>query len=247
MPRTDLEPARDAARPSKSPAIRVLVVDDKTRDSELVETALQVVGFQTKAVRNPLDVMQVIKDWPPDVIILDVSMPGIDGVVLARRLKESQCDAGLMFLTSRHEMDTVTEALDIADQYMNKPFKSYELVARVRVVLRNRKRTAPPATDPRKPRIDALKGVVTLPDGRKKKITALDIVILAELLAANGHPVSNAQLKLAGWGEYEASQASNTTLQQSIRRLRKKLERNPSRPELIVTVPGVGYRYVLDA
>lgn len=247
MPHSDHESSREPARPPAPTGTRVLIVDDEERHSELAQIALQAVGYSTRAVHNPLKVMGEVERWSPDVIILDVRMPGIDGVSLARRLRDSKCDAGLMFLTSVKDASVFSEALDIADQYIVKPFEPFELVARVRVVLRNRKSKAPSSIGPKKPRIDALKGKITLLDGRTIDVTKREIAILTELLAANGKPVSNEQLKRAVWGEYELALSSNATLHANVRRLRKKLERDASRPELIVTAPNVGYRFVLDS
>ncbi len=247
MPRSNPESAREPAPSSAPSRTRILIVDDEERHSELAEIALQAVGYSTIAVQNPLHAMREVERWSPDVIILDVRMPGLDGVSLARRLKDSKCDAGLLFLTSVRDVDVFSDAMDIADQYIIKPFKPFDLVARVRVVLRNHKKSAPSPIDTRKPRIDTVKGKIFLSDGRSFDITKREIAILTELLAANGKPVSNEQLKRVVWDEYEASRGSNATLHANVRRLRKKLERDASRPELIVTAPNVGYRFVLDS
>lgn len=247
MPRSNPEPTRESARSSAPSSTRVLIVDDEERHSELAEIALRAVGYSTKAVQNPLNAMKEVERWSPDVVILDVRMPGLDGVSLARRLKDSKSDAGLLFLTSVRDVGVFSDAMDIADQYIIKPFEPFDLVARVRVVLRNRKKTATPSGDSRKPRVDALNGKINLPDGRTFNITKREIAILTELLAANGKPVSNEQLKRVVWGEYEASTPSNATVHTNMRRLRKKLERDASRPELIVTTPNVGYRFILDS
>lgn len=254
MPRSEPEPTREPARSSVPSSTRILIVDDEEKHSELAEIALQAVGYSTRTVQNPLNVIEEVERWSPDAIILDVRMPGIDGVTLARRLKERQCDAGLLFLTSVRDVGVFSDAMGLADQYIFKRFEPYDLVARVGAVLRNRERLASSSIDSRKPRIDsrkphinALKGKLFLPDGRTFDVTKREIDILTELLAANGEPVPNEELKRAVWGEYEASNPSNATLQANVLRLRKKIERDPSRPELIVLVPNVGYRFVLDS
>lgn len=247
MPRSEPEPTREPVRPSVPSATRILIVDDEEQHSELAEIALQAVGYSTRTVQNPLKVIEEVERWSPDAIILDVRMPGIDGITLARRLKERQCDAGLIFLTSVRDVAMFSDAMDVADQYIYKRFEPYDLVARVRVVLRNRKRMMPPSIDIRKPRVDSVKGKIFLADGRICNVTKCEVAILTELLAANGRPVPNEQLKRAVWGDYETENASNASLHANIRRLRKKLERDASRPELIVLAPNIGYRFALDS
>lgn len=249
MPRLESQSFGEFPRAPKPSTTRVLIVDDQFRHSELAEIALKAVGYQTRTVQDPLNVLRIVNEWAPDVIILDVRMPRMDGVTLARKLRANACKAGLLFLTSINEADTVDAALDLADQYIVKPFEPFDLVARVRVVMRNLRQSsrAGASGDSRLPQIDPSKCRVSMPDGRTFDLTKREIAILSELIAANGQTVTNAQLRRAIWGDYSDDANSNNNIQAIIRRLRVKLERNADQPELIVTRPKVGYRLALDA
>ncbi len=228
---------------------RILIVDDEPSAYEPCEAVLSTVpSYVVRAEQSPLRALVVAREWRPDVIILDISMEELRGIELARRLKADGCAADLMFVTSAGDIKTKEEGLELADQYLTKPYQSRELLARMRALLRRREQgagRAEHAGDDAWPAIDLASRSVRLPNGKAATLTTTELKLLLALLAGKGEPVSTRRLLQAVWNQEVApddGEARNSPrVQANISRLRGKLERFPDQPEVIITVPRSGY------
>lgn len=242
---------------------RILIVDDEEAARALSEGALSTVkGYEVQAEASTSKARQIARQWRPDVIILDITMPEMNGIALAALLRADGCDAELMFLTGDDKIDTKEEGLEIANQYLTKPYNTRELLAVVRVMLRTRRQQGAHARaryTPAHPEIDALRPVfdetsdlVRIPRGRDARLTGVTRMLLLALLAGEGKPVSKRKLYEAVWmsGSTTESRATlkpgeKNLVEVSINRLRTKIEIDSTQPELIITARGGGYFYNL--
>ena len=220
----------------------VLVVDDEPIVREVVATYLRREGYRALEAGDGLAARDLIERTRPELIVLDVMLPGIDGLELCRWIR-SRSEVPVIMLTARGEEADRIVGLDLgADDYVTKPFSPRELVARVRSVLRR----APGGASARRVEagpllIDAGTREVTR-DGVALKLTAKEFDLLW-FLAGNPRLVfSRDQLMDRVWG-YEAA-FDTGTVTVHVRRLREKIEEDPSRPRHVQTVWGVGYRFV---
>ncbi|HEY7974027.1 MAG TPA: response regulator transcription factor [Ktedonobacterales bacterium] len=241
-----------------APIWRILIVDDEEDLGNLCQFALSTVrGYVVRYEQHPLLVQALVHEWQPDLIILDVMMPELDGIILGKRLKEdTNCHADLMFVTSSDETETELDGLELAEEYVTKPVEAKVLLLRVRNILRRRNKMDAHAQGGRgqsssRPTIDLMSRVVHLPDGRVVTLTPTELRLLVALLDGNGQPVSYAALLKQVWGLEDdegaaADESSNRQLLQvHMARLRKKIEARPRQPEVLVTVPRGGYCFVL--
>lgn len=241
---------------------RILVVDDDERAAENCKYALSAVrGYSVRTELQPLHVQQVAREWNPDLIILDVTMPKLDGFELARLLIADGCPASLMFITSHQEPDYEVNGIDLAEEFITKPYDVQVLLARVRNILRRREQNRESRQLSRnreisRPIIDQRSQFVRVPHGNDATLTPVEMRLLMALLDHANQPVSYDDLLRACWdielGEtdprtHDALQrrANHQLVQTNISRLRSKIEVNPDQPELIITIPRVGYSYVL--
>ncbi len=220
----------------------VLVVDDEPIVREVVATYLRREGYRTLEAADGLSARDLIERAPPALVVLDLMLPGMDGLELCRWIR-ARSDVPVIMLTARGEEADRLVGLDLgADDYVTKPFSPRELVARVRTVLRR----APRAPAARRIEagplaIDAGTREVTR-SGRALRLTAKEFDLLW-FLANNPRLVfSRNQLMDRVWG-YEAA-FDTGTVTVHVRRLREKIEDDPSRPRHVQTVWGVGYRFV---
>jgi DNA-binding response OmpR family regulator len=222
--------------------VRVLVVEDQPKMARLLQRGLRDDGFVTDVCGSGEDALWMAGSTPYDAVVLDVMLPGIDGLALCRWIR-SRSSLPVILLTARgDEVDRIVGLELGADDYVTKPFSPRELAARVRTVLR---RIGPQV--PREERLTAGELVIdgatreVTKAGRAVQLTAKEFDLLRFLA---GHPrrvFSRDQLMSRVWG-YEAAYDTGT-LTVHIRRLREKLEDDPSRPQLLQTVWGVGYRF----
>jgi DNA-binding response OmpR family regulator len=221
----------------------VLVVDDEQIVREVVVRYLEREGYRTLEASDGNVARELIERDAPDLVVLDVMLPGTDGLALCRWIR-SRSDLPVILLTARGEEADRIVGLELgADDYVTKPFSPRELAARVRTVLR---RSAPAeprgrAIDLGDLRIDASAREVTK-DGRRLALTAREFDLLWFLASHPRHVFSRSQLMSRVWG-YEAA-LDTGTVTVHVRRLREKIEDDPSRPTRIETVWGVGYRLV---
>ncbi|MDV3124438.1 response regulator transcription factor [Mycobacterium sp. 21AC1] len=220
---------------------RALVVDDEVPLAGVVASYLAREQFEVSMAHNGLDALTLAREVDPDVVVLDLGLPGVDGVEVCRRLRTFS-DAYVVMLTARDtEMDTIVGLSVGADDYVTKPFSPRELVARIRAMLR-RPRTTSPAADARvfgALRIDVAGRQVFL-DEEPIMLTRTEFDVLAALSARPGVALHRRQLLETVW---EPSYVGNEHLVDvHIGHLRRKLGDDPTNPRYVVTVRGVGYR-----
>ncbi|HEY4413333.1 MAG TPA: response regulator transcription factor [Gaiellaceae bacterium] len=222
----------------------VLVVDDEPIVRDVVVRYLQRDGFETLVAGDGDAARRLIEEAPPALVVLDVMLPGTDGLALCRWIR-ARGDLPVIMLTARGDEADRIVGLELgADDYVTKPFSPRELAVRVQTVLR---RATPAAKDAQRLELDGL--VIdphtreVLRDGERLRLTAKEFDLLF-FLASNPRQVfSRDQLMGRVWG-YEAA-VDTGTVTVHIRRLRAKIERDPSSPERLETVWGVGYRFTL--
>jgi two-component system, OmpR family, response regulator ResD len=221
----------------------VLVVDDEPIVREVVVRYLERDGFRTLEAGDGVRARELLAETTPSIVVLDVMLPGIDGLELCRWIR-ARSELPVIMLTARGEEADRIVGLELgADDYVTKPFSPRELSARVRSVLR---RSAPPQTAPQRLEfgdlvIDAATRDVTK-DGRLLRLTMKEFDLLWFLADHPRRVFSRDQLMDRVWG-YEAA-VDTGTVTVHVRRLREKIEDDPSRPRRLETVWGVGYRFV---
>jgi DNA-binding response OmpR family regulator len=220
--------------------VRVLVVDDEPPIIELITGYLVREGYEVMSEDDGLAALETIRTSAPDVVVLDVMLPGLDGIEVCRRLRAFS-DAYVLMLTARgEEIDRIMGLTVGADDYLVKPFSPRELVARVKALLR-RPRPGPgahPAT-PAGLEIDEPRHAVHV-DGSPVELTALEFGLLAALARDPGVVVGRQALLDQVWGP--AFVADDHLVDVHVANLRRKLGDDPSRPRFVETVRGVGYR-----
>ena len=221
----------------------VLVVDDEPIVREVVVRYLEREGFRTLEAGDGQSARELVESGAPNLVVLDVMLPGTDGLTLCRWIR-SRSDLPVIMLTARGEEADRIVGLELgADDYVTKPFSPRELAARVRTVLR---RAEPATTRAERLSFDGLEldaGTRDVHrDGRTLRLTAKEFDLLWFLASHPRRVFSREQLMSRVWG-YE-SELDTGTVTVHVRRLREKIESDPSRPRYLETVWGVGYRFV---
>jgi two-component system KDP operon response regulator KdpE len=206
-----------------------------------LEINLRARGYDVESARDGRSSLQIAAEREPDVVVLDLGLPDLDGVKVLRRLREHS-DVPIIVLSARRDSDDKVEALDLgADDYVTKPFGMDELMARIRAAVRRSGRTDSPglvSTDEFTLDFDAK---VATRAGEPVRLTPTEWSIV-ELLARNaGKLVSQSELLHEVWGP--SYHRETNYLRVYLAGLRRKLEADPSRPRHLVTEPGMGYRF----
>jgi two-component system, OmpR family, phosphate regulon response regulator PhoB len=225
----------------------VLVVEDEPDIRDLVVLHLTREGFRCRTAGNGPDALREARAAPPDLVVLDLMLPGMDGLEVCRRLRAEGATAGVPIIMLTAKADEVDRVVGLelgADDYVAKPFSPKELVARVRAVLR---RSRPPAETGVVLRagtlaLDAARHVVTV-DARPLGLTPKEFDLLHALMESTGRVLSREQLLARVWGYAHAEEIESRTVDVHVRRLRAKLGAEGGR---IVTITGVGYRLEPD-
>jgi two-component system alkaline phosphatase synthesis response regulator PhoP len=225
-------------------AVRVLVVDDEANLVELVQGYLSREGYRVLTAGDGYTALDLARDERPDLIVLDLMLPGLDGLEVCRRLRQFS-DAYVLMLTARaEEVDKVVGLSVGADDYLTKPFSPRELVARVKAMLRRPRSTA--SAEPEAPPPQHLGDLVidragheVLKRGVPLALTAREHALLATLAAHPGRVFTRAQLLERVWG---SDFYDDHVVEVHVGNLRRKLEDDPARPRWVQTVRGVGYR-----
>jgi two-component system alkaline phosphatase synthesis response regulator PhoP len=230
-----------AARPSTMPAMaRILVVDDEPKIVRLVRDYLEHGGFEVVVAREGREALMRARTDHPDLIVLDLGLPGLDGLDVTRTLRR---DSGvpLIMLTARDSETDKVLGLELgADDYLTKPFSPRELVARIRAVLRRHERADPTDTI----RVGEL--LIDVPRlraevaGRAVPLTASEFDLLATMARQPGRVFTRSQLLDAIRGQ--AIESYERAIDAHVKNIRRKLEPDPRRPRYLLTVYGVGYR-----
>jgi DNA-binding response OmpR family regulator len=221
---------------------RVLVVDDDHTVREVVVSYLRAGGHDVSESGDGETALKLLRDLPHDLVVLDLMLPGIDGLEVCRRLRERSDVPVIMLTALGHETDRVVGLERGADDYVTKPFSPRELVLRVDSVLR---RAVPRETPPVEPvrdgdlTIDPARRTATLA-GTPLNLTAREFDLLAFLVSAPGTVHTREDLLARVWGWTFGDQSTVTV---HVRRLREKVEVEPTNPTRLVTVWGVGYRW----
>ena len=223
---------------------RVLVVDDDPTVAEVVLGYLRRDGFEAAHAADGLSALAIAAQAPPDLVVLDLMLPGIDGLEVCRRLRAERPELPIVMLTARGEEDDRIAGLEVgADDYVVKPFSPRELALRVRSVLRRSESTVSAATDPVLVDgdlvVDTRARSVVL-RGETVALTAREFDLLAHLMATPGKAWRREELMRDVWG-WEFGDQSTVTVH--VRRVREKVELDPADPVRLVTVWGVGYRW----
>ncbi|MGH3637678.1 MAG: response regulator [Mycobacterium sp.] len=234
---------------TSAPSRRALVVDDEVPLTEIVGSYLSREGFEVHAAHDGVAAVALASSVDPDVVVLDVGLPGIDGFEVCRRLRIFS-DAYVIMLTARDtEVDTVVGLSVGADDYITKPFSPRELVARIQAMLRRPRRAVAEVAeggDERRPprRVGALSIDV---DGREVRLDESEIMLtrtefdlLDALSARPGKVLGRRQLIEIVWGD--AWVGSDNIVDVHVGHLRRKLGEDPAQPRYVTTVRGVGYR-----
>jgi DNA-binding response OmpR family regulator len=223
-----------------SPAT-VLVVDDEPLIVELVRGYLQREGMTVLVAGDGPAALELTRREAPDVVVLDLMLPGLDGVEVCRQLRTFS-DAYVLMLTARsEEIDRVVGLSVGADDYLVKPFSPRELVARIRALLRRPRTTAVAASFPEALAVDQARHEVRV-DGEPIELTPTEFSLLATLARDPGLVLSRQQLLDEVWGvDYVAD---DHLVDVHVANLRRKLGDDPDAPRFIETVRGVGYRLV---
>jgi DNA-binding response OmpR family regulator len=222
---------------------RILVVEDESMVAEVVERYLRRDGHSVMVAHDGASAMESVERYQPDLIVLDLMLPGIDGMEVCRRVRDRSSVPIIMLTARGEETDKVVGLAIGADDYVTKPFSPRELAARVKAVLRRSAQRAPADEDTL--HFDDLrisKRRRTAEDQRGAiKLTAREFDLLFHLANHAGQVFSREQLMDAVWDYEFAGDADTVTVH--MRRLRSKVEIEPSRPRHLKTVWGVGYKF----
>jgi two-component system KDP operon response regulator KdpE len=224
---------------------RVLVVDDEPEAIKYVSTNLRVRGYEVLTAEDGLAALRAFDQSIVDLVILDIMMPGPDGFEVCRAIRK-RSDVPIIMLSARGQERDIVRALNLgADDYLTKPFGVEEMLARVRAALR---RTTQIGAAPRPPlvveglEIDFGARQVTVA-GQGVKLTPTEYDLLAHLAVNAGRVLTHRSLLQAVWGPEYGDETEY--LWAYIRRLRRKIEADPSNPRHVLTQPGVGYYFAL--
>lgn len=224
---------------------RVLVAEDDTTVSGVLSAYLLKAGFDPRIAADGVTALQEWSRWKPDVVVLDVMLPGMSGLEVLQRRRADDDGAAVVILSARGDEEDRLLGLEVgADDYVVKPFSPREVVLRVQALLRRSERLGANSMLPR---------VVTVGDlvidlhartarirGAVLSLTHREFDLLAYLMTHRGEALSKEALMRRVWG-WDFGDTSTVTVH--VRRLREKIERDPSDPELVLTVRGTGYRF----
>lgn len=233
---------RDMASPDSPP--RILVVDDEKPLARMVASYLERAGYATRVEHTGPDGLAAVRVWEPDVVILDLGLPGLDGMEVCRQLRAFS-EAYVIMLTARaDEFDTVMGFSAGADDYVTKPFGVRALVSRVQALLRRPRELAGAAAAVQQRTVGGLRIDVAAHeaflDGEQLALTPTEMSLLLTLSERPRWAFSRRQLLDAVWGEHWVG--DDHIVDVHVANLRRKLGDDPTRPRYVLTVRGVGYR-----
>jgi len=223
----------------------ILVVDDEPQIRRVMRATLASKGYEITEARSGEEALEKLRGQQPNLVILDVNMPGIGGLEACREIRE-RSDVPIIMLTVRNGERDKVQALDAgADDYVVKPFGIEELLARIRAALRrtNASDPLPPVNSPDL-QID-FESRKVLVRGQPVRLTPKEFGLMRQLVANAGKPISHRSLLQAVWGPDYGEETEY--LRVFINQLRKKIELDPKNPRYIRTEPWIGYRFELPA
>jgi two-component system, OmpR family, KDP operon response regulator KdpE len=223
----------------------VLIIDDEVQIRRLLWVALEANGYRVYEAANGKDGLAEAAQCRPDAVILDLGLPDMNGVTVLQRLREWS-KAPVLVLSVQDGEDDKVSALDHgADDFINKPFGTAELLARLRVAQRHAQPISDNAVFHSGPLEVDLAGRTVTVRGREVKMTPTEYSLLRLLVRNAGKVVTHRQILKEVWGPTYGDQTHY--LRVYIAHLREKIETSPGRPELLITEPGVGYRLLPQA
>jgi DNA-binding response OmpR family regulator len=225
---------------------KILIVDDDRKTLELIKLYLEKDGYQVLVAHDGRQALELARQKRPDLVLLDLMLPNVEGLDVCRILR-AEAPNPIIMLTARTTEDDKLLGLDLgADDYITKPFSPRELVARVRVVLRRagaEREQGPPTASFRELVVDFVGHEARL-RGASLRLTPKEFKLLETLIKQPGRAWSRLELLEQVFGfDYEGLER---TVDVHVMNLRKKIERDPTRPEYIQTVYGVGYKFTED-
>ena len=234
----------------------VLVVEDEEHLAAGLKFNLEAEGYTVDVEDNGLTALERLKESAHEfhLVLLDVMLPGLDGFEVVRRLREAGTFIPVMILTAREEADDVSRGFEAgADDYLPKPFDLSVLFARIRALLRRKEwlerssdKNQQPACDEFRfsgKRIDFVRQQLER-DGAERALTLMEVTLLRYLVEREGRPVARKELLEDVWGVRKDT--DTRTVDNFIARLRRYIEDEPSKPQHLQTVRGVGYRFVAE-
>ena len=230
---------------SNTPKQTIIVVDDEPRMVRFVKMNLDLEGYITLEANSGLQALEKVRDHNPDLVLLDVEMPGMDGFETLKRIREIS-DTAVIMLTVRSDEDDRIKGLDLgADDYVTKPFSPRELSSRIRAVLRRFEQPGRP--DKQTVKIDDrlqvdLQRRDVIVNGERLSLRPTEYRLLYHLIQNAGWVVPHETLLTKVWGHEYIN--DNHLLRLYITYLRKKIEEDPANPHYIFTERGLGYRFV---
>ncbi|QDC02469.1 response regulator [Mesorhizobium sp. 8] len=225
-------------------AVTILIVDDEPPILRLLRTSLVSQGFQVIEAMNGENALAEAGRSSPDLVILDLGLPDVDGLDVIRTLRGAGNAVPILVLSSRSDEKGKVEALDLgADDYVTKPFGTAELFARIRAALRHRlqQQGEPPVFRSGDLEVDLVRRIVRMRD-EEVKLTPKEYDILRMLVAHAGKVLTHRMLMSEVWG----GETDVQYLRIYVRQLRQKIETNPERPQYILTETGIGYRLKME-
>jgi two-component system, OmpR family, KDP operon response regulator KdpE len=224
---------------------RIMVVDDDPQIRRVLRTAFVAQGYEAVDARNGEEALEMLRDGKVDLVILDVNMPGMNGLETCRVIR-SMSEIPIVMLTVRDAEADKVEALDAgADDYMTKPFGSPELLARIRAALRR----SPQMAEVEVVRFDDVEINFTtrriIVGSREARLTPKEFDLLQYMVAHPNVPITHTRLLQSVWGPDYGDEVEY--LRVFMNQLRKKIEKNPSNPKYLLTEPWVGYRLHIPA
>ena len=226
-------------------AATILVVDDEPQIRRVLRTTLTAEGYTIVEARDGTEAFEKVRNVKPDLILLDMNMPGLDGLQTCREIRSSS-QVPIIMLTVRSAEKDKVRALDAgADDYVVKPFGIQELLARVRALLRRAAEDKDAgALVSKELNFDFEKRDIMV-RGMQIHLTPKEFAVLKELVVADGRPISHRRLLQSVWGPEYGEETES--LRVVINQLRKKIELNSAKPKYIQTEPWVGYRFNVPA
>ena len=224
---------------------RILIVDDEPQITRVLRRSLTTHGYDVRSAADGESALETLGDWPPDLVVTDLSMPNMNGLELCKRLRAIS-QIPIIVLSVRGEEQVKVEALDAgADDYVTKPFSMDELLARIRAALRrapesHAEDSALTVLEAGDFRVDLETRVVTV-QTREVHLTPKEFDLLVYLLRHPGKVLTHRTLLAAIWGGNYVEQTEY--LRVFVGQVRKKIEPDPSSPRYLLTEPWIGYRF----
>ncbi len=220
--------------------MKVLAVDDDLELLRLIAFTLRQSGYLVLEAQDGLQALAIADKERPDLVLLDVNLPRIDGFEVLERLRSAGSTVPVLMLTVRSSEEDQVKGLDLgADDYLTKPFSPRTLLARVRALLRRAGGEAPAAMVSGSMSLDPDHQTIAVGDRAPVRLTPLEFRLVQLLLANAGHTLSTERVTMHVWGY--RGMGDRQLLKQLVHRLRRKIEADPADPKHLITVSGLGY------